>query len=164
MIRPRPLALVLATLATALPAQAQMGGLGGPTTVETVERTALGKLPRPLVDWVTEEAIRQAQRPGDLDTLDAEMEAAVAEHLKTGARRTRMDVPDLISALRFHVVREAGRLLDNDIEARRKLAGPEPSDDDMLNIETAISHRNRVRALEDQAQRRLTRKAAAFID
>ena len=166
MIPARPLAPVLlaVVVATASPAQAQMGGLGGPVTVETEARTALGKLPRPLVDWVSEESIRQAQRPGDLEALDAEMEEAMAEHLAAGARRTRMDTPDLVSALRYHVVREAGRLLEEDIRARRELAGGDPSDDAMLDLETAISHRNRIRALEEQAKRRLTRKASAFID
>jgi hypothetical protein len=162
----RPLALAIAVCVTApvSPAQAQMGGLGGPVTVETEQKTALGRLPRPLVDWVTEESIRQAQSPGDLGTLDAEMEEAMGGPLETGARRTRMEVADLVSAMRYHIVREAGRLLDEDIRARKALAGDDPSDEEMLNIETAISHRNRIRALEDQAKRRLTRKAAAFVD
>lgn len=166
MIPARPLAPVLfvTLLATVSPAQAQMGRLGGPVTVETEAKTALGKLPRTLVDWVTEESVRQAQRPGDLDTIDAEMAEALAEPLAKGAQRTRMDVPDLVSAMRYHIVREAGRLLDEDIRARTELAGGDPTDEAMLNLETAKSHRNRIRALEDQAKRRLTRKAAAFVD
>ena len=164
MSRWRLLALAAAIAAVGSTARAQMGGLGGPTTVETQQKTALGKLPAALVDWVTEESLRQARSPGDLDTLDAEMTETLGEDLDTAARRARMGSADLTSALRYYIVREAGRLLDEDIRARRKLAGPEPADDEMLAIETAISHRNRVRALEEQAQRRLTGKGKAFLD
>lgn len=157
------LALIVA-IAAASTAQAQMGGLGGPTTIETQEKTALGKLPGALVEWVNDEAIRQALRPGDLDTLDADMNKAAGAELEAAARRTRMAVADVVAALRYHIVREAGRLLDDDIRARRKLAGPTPGDDEALAIATATSHRNRVQALEDQAERRLTSKAKAFID
>lgn len=165
MSRLGPLTLAaVAALAAAPAAQAQMGGLGGPATIETEQKTALGKLSRPLVDWVTEESLRQARSPGDLDDIDAAMTQAMRDELAAGARRTRMDLPDLVSALRYHIVREAGRLLDEDIRARTKLAGAAPTDEEALNIATATAHRNRVRALEEQAKRRLTNKAAGFIE
>ena len=164
MSRGLKLALIAALTATApSTAHAQMGGLGAPTTVQTEEKTALGKLPRAVVDWANDEAIRQALSPGDLDTLDAEMSKAIGADLEGSTRRTRMALPDLVSALRYHVLREAGRLLDDDIRARQKLAGPSPTDDEVLAMATATSHRNRVRALQDQAERRLTPKAKAFI-
>jgi hypothetical protein len=163
-VRALPLALSLVLAALASPVLAQMGGLGGPTTVETEQKTALGKLPRPIVDWMTEESVRQATRPGDLEDLEAQITEGLGDQLEAGARRARMDVPDLVSVIRYQVVREAGRLLGEDIRARQKLAGDTPTDDEMLAIETAISHRQRMRVLEEQAERRLTRKAAAFLD
>jgi hypothetical protein len=159
--------ILAAAVATAAPALAQgMGvGLGGPQTVEENPTTGpMKKLAKAVQDWAAEELVRQAKSPDDLDTLDEDMEAALGEQLEAGAKRNRMEKPDLVSALRYHVVEEAGRLLDEDLKLRRKLAGPTPSDDEMLTIEMETSNRNRLRALEDQARRRLTLKAAAFVD
>lgn len=161
-------ALTLTAVAmTAAPAFAQgMGvGLGGPQTVEENPTTGpMKKLPKAVQDWVAEALVRQAKSPDDLDILDEDMDTAVGADLETAAKRNRMDKPDLISALRYHVVEEAGRLLDEDLKLRRKLAGPTPSDDEMLTIEAETSNRNRLRALEEQARRRLTLKAVAFVD
>jgi hypothetical protein len=159
--------VLAAALATAAPAFAQgMGvGLGGPQTVEENPHVGpMKKLPKTVQDWVADALVRQAKSPDDLDTLDEDMEAALGADLETGAKRNRMETPDLVSALRYHVVEQAGRLLDEDLELRRKLVGDTPSDDEMLTIEMETSNRNRLRALEDQARRRLTMKAAAFID
>jgi hypothetical protein len=158
------------TLAAAVmsgaPAFAQgMGvGLGGPQTVEENAKVGpMKKLPKAVQDWVAEETIQQAKSPDDLDTLDEDMEALGSE-LEKGAKRNSMASEDLVSALRYYVVRQAGELLDDDLKLRRKLAGPTPSDDQMLTIEAEVSNRNRLRALEEQARRRLTVKAAAFVD
>lgn len=161
-------ALTVATAAAvALPAFAQgMGvGLGAPTTVEENAKVGpLKKLPKAVQDWVAGQLVQQAKSPDDLDTLDSDMDEALSADLEKGAKRNGMDKPDLVSALRYYVVEEAGRLLDDDLKLRRKLAGPTPPDEQMLTIQAEISNRNRLRALEDQAKRRLTAKAAAFVD
>jgi len=160
------LALAVAVATTAPALSQPMGvGLGAPQTVEENARVGpLKKLPKPVRDWVNDEAARQAKSPGDLDTLDADMETALGADLDKGAKRNGMVQPDLVSALRYYVIRQAGQLLDDDLEIRRQLAGETPSDDQMLTIEAVTSNRNRIRALEEQAMRRLSAKGAAFID
>lgn len=167
MLRPWALALTLLAVAATTTAVAQpMGvGLGAPQTVEENPRSGpLKKLSRPVQDWIGDETVRQAKDPGDLDTLDEDMTATLGTDLEKSAQRNRLSQPDLVSAIRYYVVRQAGQLLDEDLKLRRKLAGETPSDDQMLTIEAVTSNRNRLRALEDQARRRLTAKAAGFID
>jgi hypothetical protein len=167
-MRPYAFALTFAAaLAMTAPAFAQsgMGGLGGPRTVEENPRAGpLERLPKTVQDWIAEESVRQAKSPDDLDTLDETMETALNADLDKGAQRNRMHRADLVSAIRYYIVREAGRLLDEDLKLRRQLAGDTPSDDQMLTIEAETSNRTRLRALEEQANRRLTLKAAAFIE
>jgi len=167
-MRASAFALVLAATAVLTPpafAQPMGVGLGAPQTVEENPRAGpLKKLPKAVQDWVADEAVRQAKEPGDLDTLDEDIQAALGADLEKGAKRNQMDAPDLVSAIRYYVVRQGGQLLDDDLKLRRKLAGDTPTDDEMLTIEAVTSNRNRLRALEEQAQRRLTAKAAAFVE
>jgi hypothetical protein len=167
-MRPYAFALTLsAAVAIAPAAFAQpMGvGLGAPQTIEENPRVGpLKKLPKPVQDWMAEESVRQAKSPGDLDALDEDMQSALGAALDKAAQRNRLSQTDIVSAIRYCVVRQAGQLLDNDLNLRRKLAGETPSDDEMLTIEAVTTNRIRVRALEEQAKRRLTLKAAAFID
>lgn len=156
---------VAVAIAPAAFAQPMGVGLGGPQTVEENARTGpLKKLPRSVQDWVTDESVRQAKDPGDLDTLDDDMGTALDADLDKGAQRNGMSRPDLVSAIRYYIVRQAGQLLDDDLKLRKKLAGETPTDDQMLTIEAVTSNRNRLRALEEQALRRLTSKGAAFIE
>jgi len=157
-----------AAMATASPAAAQMGmggmgGLGAPQTAQSTETTALGKLPEHAQSWMAQESVHQAQEPESLSDLDDNIEEAVGDDLEAAGQRGKYAKSDLAAAMRFEIVREARRLMETDLKLRKKAAGETPSDEDMLSIANSTSRLTRLRALEEQARRRLTAKASSIV-
>lgn len=128
--------------------------------ITTTDTSPLAKLPGKAMEWMEAEMVRQAEAPQSLADIDADIEANVGPDLEKFAKRKRLEKEDVVSAVRFMIVREAGRLLEQDIKLRKKQADGESVD---LGLERAVLHRNRVQALQEQAERRLTAKASELI-
>lgn len=125
--------------------------------------TAVGSLPPEARDWVLSETARQAEAPTSIAEIDKGLEEAVGEAAPGAAKSLRAGRNDLISALRFEILREARRMIDRELREWKKEAKSDPGDDAMLAVEALTSRRIRLGALEDQASRRLTAKGRDIV-
>lgn len=125
--------------------------------------TALGSLSPEGRQWVLGETARQATAPTSIAELDKALEEAVGETLPGAAKSLRAGRGDLMSALRYEIVREARRMVDRELRDRKKGAATDTSDDMMLGMQALNARRIRLGALENQAARRLTAKGREII-
>ena len=125
--------------------------------------TAVGALTPEARGWVLAETARQAQGPTSVAEIDKALEAAIGENLQGAAKTLRAKRKDLISALRFEIVREARRMIDRELREREKEAKADQSDDVMLGLQALEGRRIRLGAMESQAGRRLTQKGREIV-
>lgn len=154
------LALAFATavpgLAAAQPSTPYQSGF-------TNAATAVGSLPPEGRDWVLSETSRQAEGPSSIAEIDKGLEETVGPHLQGSAKSLRASRKDLMSAIRYEIVREARRMVDRELRERRKDAKTDQSDDMMLTLQALEARRIRLGALENQANNRLTSKGREII-
>lgn len=157
----RQLALGLA-LGAMLAGPAAAQGVASPyQSGFSMETSPLGRLSEEGRGWMLAETGRQARAPTSVAELDEAMEAAVGEELGTAGRRERFDKADLTSAMRYDILNKARQMIVLEIRARKKQ--DDGSDEAMLNIQALASRQNRLEALVQQANHRLTRKARTII-
>ena len=135
----------------------------GTAEITATDSSPLASLPNLAMEWITQEMVRQAKAPKDLTALDETITIAIGPELATFAKRKRLADPDVLSAVRLMIVREAGRMLDQDIKARRKALLEDPADLAGQGIEAAVSRREQNAVLEKEARRLLTGKASRLI-
>jgi hypothetical protein len=141
------------------PAAAQYGTTPYQTGY-TTSVTPLGELSKEGQSWLVNETVKQALSVMSLPDLDNETEAAVGKELDSIGAHHHATHDDMVSAIRYTIVTKARELLVADIKERQKLYEKDKSDDNMLGLQGAISRKNRLDQLCEQAKRRLTRAAS----
>lgn len=140
------------------PAAAQYGTTPYQTGY-TTSVTPLGELSKEGQSWLVNETVKQALSVMSLPDLDKETEDAVGKELDSIGAHHHATHDDMVSAIRYTIVTKARELLVADIKERQKLYEKDKSDDNMLGLQGAISRKNRLDQLCEQAKRRLTRAA-----
>jgi len=128
----------------------------------TTSVTPLGELSKDGQTWLINETVKQALNVMSLSDLDEEIEASVGKELDGIGAHHHATHDDMVSAIRYTIVTKARELLAADIKERQKLYAKDNSDDNMLNLQGAISRKNRLDQLSEQAKRRLSRAASAI--
>jgi len=141
------------------PAAAQYGSTPYQTGY-TTSVTPLGELSKEGQSWLVSETVRQALQVMSLADLDKEIEASVGKELDGIGAHHHATHDDMVSAIRYTVVSKARELLVADIKERQKLYDKEKTDDNLFGLQGAISRKNRLDQLSEQAKRRLTRAAS----
>lgn len=140
------------------------GAAAQPTTPHqsgfTSETTPLGFLPPVAMEWMLAEAVRQAQDPSTIEELDASIQTAVGPELDVTGRKTRMGKADMLSLMRFEIVREARDLIREEIKERK---ADQNSDQAMLALQSAEARRKTLDSRLKAARNKLTRKAAQAV-
>jgi hypothetical protein len=126
----------------------------------TTQVLPLGELSKEGQVWLVNETVRQALQVMSLADLDKEIEAAVGKELDPIGAHHHATHDDMVSAIRFTIVSKSRDLLAADIKERQKLYDKEKTDDNLFGLQGAISRKNRLDQLYDQAKRRLSRAAS----
>ena len=153
---------LIVVAAMAAPAAAQYGTTPYQSGF-TNATTAIGALPPDGREWVLAETARQAAAPTGIAEIDKGLEEAVGDAAPGAAKALRAKPTDVMSALRFEIVREARRMVDRELRERKKEAKAGQSDDVMLGLQALEGRRIRLGAMESQATRRLTAKGREII-
>lgn len=138
------------------PAMAQTPYQSGYTT----QVLPLGELSKEGQSWLVNETVRQALQVMSLADLDEEIEAAVGKELDAIGAHHHATHDDVVSGIRYTIIVKARDLLVADIKERQKLYDKEKTDDNLFGLQGAISRKNRLDQLYDQAKRRLSRAAS----
>lgn len=141
--------------------------LGAPVAAQTPYQSGytttvlpLGELSKEGQSWLVNETVKQALQVMSLADLDTEIEASVGKELDGIGAHHHATHDDMVSALRYTIVAKARDLLVADIKERQKLYDKEKTDDNLFGLQGAISRKNRLDQLYEQAKRRLSRAAS----
>jgi hypothetical protein len=126
----------------------------------TTQVLPLGELSPEGQSWLVNETVKQALGVMSLSDLDKEIEESVGKELDSIGAHHHATHDDMVSAIRYTIVTKARELMAADIKERQKLYAKDKSDENMLDLQGAISRKTRLDALSEQAKRRLSRAAS----
>ena len=130
----------------------------------TTSVTPLGEISSEAHDWMVAETMRRAQTPGGLDELTAAIDEAVGDNLEAVGSRHRLKRIDMVLAMQFVILDKARELVGDEITTRKTMVDKATaSDEDMLGLQSAQSREIRLKALVEQARRRLTHGAQSVV-
>lgn len=152
---------IAAAAALCGPAAAQYGATPYQTGY-TTSVTPLGELSKEGQSWLVNETVKQALQVMSLADLDKDIETSIGKELDPIGAHHHATHDDMVSAVHYTIVAKAREMMVAEVKERQKLYEKDKSDDSMLGLQGAISRKNRLDQLYDQAKRRLSRAAGAI--
>jgi len=156
----RHLILGLAVAAAlAGPAAAQYGSTPYQTGY-TTSVLPLGELSKESQAWLINTTMREAMQVLSLDELDKSIESSIGKELDVIGGHHHATHDDMVSAVRYTIVAKAREMMVAEVKDRQKAYAKDKTDDNLFGLNGAVSRKNKLDQLYEQAKQGLSRAAS----